>query len=96
MRVRLLAPAEEELVEAAAYYESRVPALGTNFLDIIEAAVEEIGQHPKRWPEVEPGVRRRVVRRFPYSLIYTVDHEEISILAVMHHKQKPRYWVTRL
>ena len=42
MRVRLLALAEEELVEAAAYYKSRVPALGTNFLDIIEAADEKI------------------------------------------------------
>ena len=48
MRVRLLAPAEEEMVEAAAYYESRIPTLGMNFLDIIEAAVAEIGEHPER------------------------------------------------
>ena len=96
MRVRLLAPAEEEMVEAAAYYESRVPTLGTNFLDIIEAAVAEISEHPERWPEVEAGVRRRVVRRFPYSLIYTVGNDEVCVLAVMHHKQKPRYWIPRL
>ena len=96
MRVRLLAPAEEELLEAAAYYESRVPTLGANFLDIIDAAVMEIGEHPQRWPEVEPGVRRRIVRRFPYTIIYTVGNNEVCILAIMHHKQKPRYWVHRL
>jgi len=96
VKVRFLVPAEQELIEAAAFYEQQVPLLGRNFLDIIETAVREIREHPGRWPEVEKGIRRRVVRRFPYSLLYTIKEDELVILAVMHHKQKPRYWIGRV
>ncbi|MFP7753839.1 type II toxin-antitoxin system RelE/ParE family toxin [Thermodesulfobacteriota bacterium B35] len=96
MKVRFLPPAEQELNEAAVYYESRVPGLGVHFLDLIDAAVNEIRDHPEGWEEVDEGIRRRVVRRFPYSILYTSQTEEIVVIAVMHHKQKPRYWVTRL
>ena len=27
---------------------------------------------------------------------YTVHEDEVLIVAVMHHKQKPRYWIGRL
>ncbi|MDA3789836.1 MAG: hypothetical protein PF503_15230 [Desulfobacula sp.] len=46
MKVRFLTPAEEEMMEAAAYYEMQVEKLGVNFLDIIEAAVADIDEHP--------------------------------------------------
>ena len=56
------------MFEAAAYYEMQAPTLGENFLDIIEAATNEIADHPKIWPEIDNGIRRRVVRRFPFSI----------------------------
>jgi len=96
MKVRFLGPAEIEMLEAMAYYEIQVENLGENFLDIIEAAVREIAENPKTWPEIEQGIRRRLVRRFPYSIFYTIGENEIIIVAVMHQKQKPSYWIGRL
>lgn len=96
MNVRFLTPAEIEMFEAAAYYEMQVRGLGENFLDIIEVATNEIADHPKIWPEIGNGIRRRVVRRFPYSVFYQIHKNEIIIVAVMHHKQRPKYWISRL
>jgi plasmid stabilization system protein ParE len=96
MKIRFLAPAETEMMEAAAYYEMQVERLGTNFLDIIEAAVSEISENPETWPKNELGIQRRLVRRFPYSIFYAVHENEVIIIAIMHQKQKPRYWIDRL
>ncbi len=96
MKFRFLAPAEEEMLDAAFYYEMQVEKLGTNFLDIIEKAINQIVEEPEIWPEIEPGIKRRLIRRFPYSILYTVHEDEVLIVAVMHQKQKPRYWTGRL
>lgn len=53
MKVRFLAPAEIEMLEASAYYEMQVQNLGANYLDIIEEAIVEISENPKTWPVVD-------------------------------------------
>ena len=96
MRVRFLLQAEEEMIEAAIYYEMQVEGLGKNFLDIIEGAVAETAENLEIWPEIEQGIQRRLIRRFPYSILYIVYENELVIIAIMHQKQKPRYWIGRL
>jgi plasmid stabilization system protein ParE len=95
MKVRFLTPAEAEMFDAAAYYEMQAPGLGNNFLSVIEGAISEIEENPKTWPEIDQGIRRRLVRRFPYSVLYHIHVDEIIIVAVMHQKQKPNYWIDR-
>lgn len=96
MKFRFLTPAETEMMEAAAFYEMQVEKLGMNFIDIIETTVAEVAENPEIWPEIEKGIQRRLVRRFPYSILYAVHENKVIIVAVMHHKQKPRYWMGRL
>ncbi len=96
MKVRFLTPAEIEMFEASAYYEMQASNLGGNFLDIIEEAVNEIAENPNTWPVINFGIRKRVVRRFPYSVLYRIHSDEIIIVAIMHQKQKPNYWIDRL
>ena len=45
--------------------------------------------------QINAGIRRSLIRRFPYSLLYRVDPDEIVILAVMHQKRHPAYWLSR-
>lgn len=49
------------------------------------------------WPFIEGGVRRCLVRRFPYRIVYHHDESnaELLILAVMHLHREPYYWVHR-
>ena len=52
--VRLLQPAEQEMFDAAVYYESQVRGLGDVFLDKIALATADIAENPQRWPMIQP------------------------------------------
>jgi plasmid stabilization system protein ParE len=93
--VRFLRPAELEMLDAARYYELQAPGLGDDFLNKIDSAVQDIGRHPERWPIIQSNIRRRLVHRFPYALLYRVDPEEVVIQATMHLHRHPEYWINR-
>lgn len=84
--------ARSEAQEAANYYGLESPALRTAFLDAMDAALAQLLAYPEAAPVVRGTVRRKLLRRFPYSLLYTLRPGEIRILAVMHQSRRPFYW----
>jgi toxin ParE1/3/4 len=87
--------AERELDDAVAYYDLERPGLGTAFLDEAERCAGLIALHPEAAPIVRGTIRRRLLRRFPYGLLYRVRPDEIRILAVMNLRRRPSHWVGR-
>jgi hypothetical protein len=87
--------AEAELFEAIRYYEDREQGLGYDFSIEVFAAIQNIVAYPSAWPTMEEGVRRCLVRRFPYGIVYSIEQNEIFILAVMHLRRHPDYWKHR-
>jgi len=87
--------ADRELNEAARYYELETPGLGLAFINEVERCVLAISQHPEAGAAVHGSVRRRLLQRFPYALLYSVKVDGIRILAVMNMKRRPTYWVGR-
>jgi len=87
--------AEADLAEARAWYERKRDGLGAEFVLCVEAGLDHICRAPTAASEVYPGVRRVVVRRFPYGIYYRVDPEQIAVLAVYHSKRDPRGWQHR-
>lgn len=96
MRVSLLPPAQQELDEAFAWYESQVVGLGYGFLDEFNRAVRLVATFPALYQQINPGIRRCLLNRFPYGVLYGVDDGMIVIVAVAHLKQRPRYWLDRI
>jgi len=94
--VRFLLPAEFELLDGAKYYEAQASGLGASFLEATELAVMDLATHPESWTVVRAPIRRRLIRRFPFGLLYRDDPEEIVVLAVMHLRRQPDYWRNRL
>jgi plasmid stabilization system protein ParE len=94
--VRFLEPAEEEMLDAAIFYESQAHNLGKGFLSIIEITLQDISKNPLRWPILDCGVRRRLINRFPYAILYKLDNNQIIIVAIMHLHRRPNYWIERL
>ena len=84
--------AERELDEVASYYNAESPGLGYSFLDDVEYAVGQILQYPESAPLVNELVRRKLLRRFPYGIFYSVYPDAIRVLAVAHQKRRPFYW----
>ena len=87
--------AKVELNEAAQYYERDSPGLGAAFVTEAERCTAAILEHPEASPIVTGAIRRRLLRRFPYGLLYRIRPEQIRILAVMNLKRRPGYWVGR-
>jgi len=84
--------AEQELLDAAHYYENQSAGLGFAFLEEIEHAVAQICEHPESTYQISPLVRRKIVRRFPYSIMYSVQDDRIRILAIANQRRRPFYW----
>ena len=96
MRYRMMSPAEIELLAAIEYYHRERPGLGLEFALEVQCAICRIQEHPFAWTKLETDIRRCPVTRFPFSIRYLLEKQEIVIIAIMHHKRKPGYWRTRL
>ncbi len=95
-RIVFLVPAEEEMLEAAQYYESQTRGLGHEFLGEVQRTVARIIENPRLGQIVREGIRRRLVPKFPFGILYRIDPDEIVIIAVMHLRRRPGYWADRV
>lgn len=87
--------AELELNDAAIFFESETEGLGFRFLAAIETAVSHIQQHPAASPIIDGDVRCKVLRGFPYSIMFSIKPDRIRILALANQKRRPFYWRRR-
>jgi plasmid stabilization system protein ParE len=93
--IRLRAEAEDDIYEAAAWYESQRLRLGHDFLDAIEASFARISENPLQFPVLYRGTRRALLSRFPFGVFFRVESEDVVVLAVMHASRNPVRWRER-
>jgi plasmid stabilization system protein ParE len=96
MKARFLNVAQQELDDAVAWYGGDDEDLGLAFLDEIDRTLRRILRFPLASTEIEDGIRRALVSRFPYAIIYGIDEDLIVVLAVAHLRRHPRYWADRV
>jgi plasmid stabilization system protein ParE len=59
------------------------------FLDRVEAAIETILQMPNLYAKQYDSFRRVLIRRFPFSIFYTIEKKEIVVHAIFDNRQDP-------
>jgi len=94
--IRYHEAAEEELLNEIGYLELQARGLGRRFLAEIRRAEDFIAQFPESAEEIGPGIRRKILHKFRYSLIYFIEKSGLLILAVAHQRRRPGYWVGRV
>jgi hypothetical protein len=77
------------------WYESREPGLGLDFAAQVHAAIQRALTFPLAWQEMGNDIRRALVHRFPYGVLYVPDQDQMFIIAVMHLHRQPGYWQGR-
>src|SRR5262249_41268221 len=87
--------AERELNEAALYYEQESSGLGVRFLEEVEQYVAQIMSNPWAGQKIRGEIRRRILRKFPFGILYSVKDKHVRVLAIMNLKRKPNYWIGR-
>ena len=91
-RLQIASLAESDLQDAFLWYQERNGLIAAAFREEAFDVIERIGKAPLGMPADEEGNRRRVLRRFPYSVVYELVEDTVTILAVTHHRRRPNYW----
>lgn len=82
-------PAERDLREAQQWYEEQRPGLGADFRAAIDNSFRRLAENPQLYPVVYRGLRRAVMRRFPYLIYFAVQKDVVNIVACWHSKRDP-------
>lgn len=93
--IRIEIDAEREARDAFLWYADRNPRAAVRFEEELDHALARIAESPDAFPETEPGVRRAMFSRFPYTILYAVEQAAIVILAIAHTHRRPGYWRSR-
>ena len=87
--------AQLDVEDAAIWHEGKRPGLGLQFLADLDYVMKRIAAAPLQFPEIRPGVRRGLLKRFPYSVYFSADDEQVEIIAVLHQHRHPYTWSNR-
>ncbi len=87
-----------DIAEAAAWYEEREPGLGGEFVRAVREAISNLPSNPllHRVRNRRRNVRWFLPSRFPYRIVYRVQGELITIIAVIHAARYDRHWKERV
>lgn len=102
MTFAVASAAQLELIEAAISYDEIRQGLGAEFLDTLQQAFVRIEANPRLWPTLEywqatdREVRRYCLRRFPYVIVYWIEGDSLTVIAVSHERRRPLYWIDRV
>ncbi|MGM0460492.1 MAG: type II toxin-antitoxin system RelE/ParE family toxin [Bacteroidota bacterium] len=98
MTVSFHPEAENEFSEAISYFEDQQRNLGIDFSAEVHKTIQRIKANPRSWTIISRSIRRILVHRFPFGILYHYDLKSahIYIVAVMHLRKKPGYWINRM
>ena len=80
---------KDDLEISFSWYEKQRRGLGFEFLDCIEVAINRIMQFPEMYKKCHENFRGCVVRRFPFTIFYTIENSDIIIHSIFNNKQDP-------
>ena len=89
--------AEQDIEEAFLWYERQAPGQENRFRAEIRAALDRARSEPTSFPivSVKTGTRRVILHRFPYSIFFVIDSDDVFVTACVHHSRHPRLWRSR-
>jgi toxin ParE1/3/4 len=89
MKLRYTTRAKDDVDLAFAWYERQRCGLGFDFLDCVEDAISSIEDNPRMYRIYYSCFRGCVVRRFPFSIFYSIEDDEIVVHSVFDNRQDP-------
>jgi plasmid stabilization system protein ParE len=93
--VRLRPEAEQDLADAAAWYEEQRPGLGRQFLEETQAVLSAVAERPLAYHVVHRNARRALLRRFPFGVFFRAEPSQIVVIGILHGSRDPALWKGR-
>lgn len=88
--------AQLELDDSTEYYELELPGLGARFKEEVKRGIHRICEYPDAWAKEKNDVRRYLLHKFPYKILYSIEVDYIYIIAIGHCHRRPDYWIDRI
>jgi plasmid stabilization system protein ParE len=85
-----------EVAAAADWYAERGLELDRAFLDEVSRVLGHVRTSPGRYSVIEGDIRRAVLRRFPYVILFRALEHEVVVIACFHGRRDPDEWRTRI
>jgi len=100
-KVRILHEAAEEAIAAADWYDKEREGLGKEFASAVEIAIDLIEENilplsPIPGKSGASGVKRLILKKFPYDIVVIEGELETIVIAIAHHSRNPSYWRERI
>lgn len=87
--------AHAEFDDAVEYYEQQASGLGDAFRDEVKQGLKIVKQFPGIGSVVRDDIRKFILRRFPYKILYSIESDYLYIIAIAHNHRDPEYWRMR-
>ena len=92
---RFTKKADKDIDDAYEHYEEISEELAEDFLDKNDELLERIRETPEQFPKVYKTVRKGLVKRFPYMVLFVMQPVENVIIGVFHQSSNPKKWKNR-
>ena len=86
------AAADAEAEAAYDWYATVNPQAARRFRERLREAIVSISEDAEGQPRYEGEVRRYLLPKYPYGVLYEVIDDTVFVVAVMHLKRRPLYW----
>ena len=97
MTLTVRSQADRDIAEALQYYiREETPQSAERFANAVDLAYDEIIDAPTRPRIVEYGFREKKLKKFPYSVLYSIEESEIVVVAVYHDERNRAYLRDRI
>jgi len=93
MQVFFSSFARSELEDAINFYELASTGLGITFKQEIRKSIRRIIDYPDAWSIERGDVRKCLLHKFPYKILYSIEPDHIFVIAIAHQHRKPDYWI---
>ncbi len=89
VELRVSSRAEADLAAAFDWYQARVPGLGTDFVQCVDATVEIVRRSPQLFRRRHGEYRLAPTPRFPYAVyfIWSETGNFVSVRRILHFAQ---------
>ncbi len=84
--------AQAEIAEGYEWYEEQRPGLGDEFLREVRRTLSSVEEAPFRYPVIRRDIRRALLNRFPYSILFIAEQENTVVVGCFHARRDPRRW----
>jgi plasmid stabilization system protein ParE len=88
--------ARADIRSAVRWYQRIDPNLAFRFKVETLATRWRIERFPFQFPLIKNTARRALLKRFPYSIYFNLNDDEVSVIAVVHQRRSDNIWMDRI